>query len=467
MPGADFPRLQSASGADMPPPVEHSKPILVRPSARLARRRWKIAALLGFGVLVNYFDRVNVSVSQQALHAAFGVTTVEFGYLLSAYSWTYALMQVPSGLLLDRFGVRLIGRISTLLWSVACFASALATGIPTFFLSRLLLGVGEAPTFPGSSKAIGYWFPSRERSLATAMFDGAAKLGPAVGVPLVGLVLLDFGWRWCFAATGFASFAYFLVFWRLYRDPSEHAGLSAAEKQLILDGGANPEGLGPESPRRSAGYLLRQRKVVGLVLGYASYNYTFYLLLTWLPSYLSTSLHINLLDSVLYTSIPWLVGTFTEFVFGGWLVGALIHRGHDASRVRQAVLVGGTALGLGIFGAAEAHSAASAVFWISISLGGLAAASPVGWSVPSLIAPKGMVGTLGGILNFCNQLAAIAAPIVTGYLVASTHSFAWAFIAAAAFLVLGIAAYIFLLARIEPIPEARPGLTAHLPTPRP
>jgi MFS transporter, ACS family, D-galactonate transporter len=429
--------------------------MLARQSVRLARQRWRIASLLGFGVLVNYLDRVNVSVSQQALHVAFGVTTVQFGYLLSAYSWTYALMQVPSGVLLDKFGVRPIGRISTFLWSMACFASAVSTGIPTFFASRLLLGVGEAPTFPGSAKAIGYWFPSRERSLATAMFDGAAKLGPAVGVPLVGLALLHFGWRWSFAATGFASFVYFVAFWRFYRDPSEHVGLSAEEKQMILAGGANPEGLGDKSSRRSAGYLLRQRKVGGLVLGYASYNYTFYLLLTWLPSYLSTALHINLLDSVLYTSIPWLVGTFTEFVVGGWMVNALIHRGHDASRVRQAVLVGGTALGLGIFGAAHAHSAASAVFWISISLGGLSAASPVGWSIPSLIAPKGMVGTLGGIMNFCNQLAAIAAPIVTGYLVVFAGSFAWAFIAAASFLVLGIAAYIFLLGRIEPIPEPR------------
>jgi MFS transporter, ACS family, D-galactonate transporter len=437
----------------MTTPAQQSNPVFAPETARLDRRRWMIASLLGFGVLVNYFDRVNVSVSQQALHAAFGVTTIQFGYLLSAYSWTYALMQVPCGVLLDKFGVRPVGRISTLLWSMACFGSALSTGIPTFFASRLLLGVGEAPTFPGSAKAIGYWFPARERSLATAIFDGAAKLGPAVGVPLVGVVLLHFGWRWSFAATGFVSFAYFIAFWWLYRNPSEDAGLSAAEKQFIVAGGSNPEGLGHKSIRSSTGYLLRQRKVGGLVLGFASYNYTFYLLLTWLPSYLSTALHIDLLDSVLYTSIPWFVGTFTEFVFGGWLVNALIHRGHDASRVRQAVLVGGTTLGLGIFGAAHAHSAASAVFWISVSLGGLAAASPVGWSIPSLIAPKGMVGTLGGIMNSCNQLAAIVAPIVTGYVVAFTRSFTWAFLAAAAFLVLGIAAYIFLLARIEPIPD--------------
>jgi MFS transporter, ACS family, D-galactonate transporter len=434
-------------------PAQQWNQALTARDRSVPRRRWMIATLLGFGVLVNYFDRVNVSVSQAALHAAFGITTIQFGYLLSAYSWSYAAMQVPSGVLLDRFGIRVIGCISTLIWSVACFGSAVSTGVGTFFASRLLLGVGEGPTFPGCSKAIGYWFPSRERSLATAVFDGAAKLGPAIGVPLIGLLLVRFGWRWSFAATGIASFVFFLLFFWIYRNPSADSELTAAEREFIRVGGANPEGATHKSGGASIGYLLGQRKVAGLVLGYASYNYTFYLLLTWLPSYLSIALGVDLVHSVFYSSVPWLFGTFTEFAIGGWLVNALIHRGWDASRVRQAVLVGGTAFGLGIFGAARVHSPASAVFWISISLGGLSAASPVGWSIPSLIAPTGSVGTLGGIMNFCNQLSAIIAPIITAYIAAKTHSFAWAFAVAAAYLILGIAGYIFWLGRIEPIPD--------------
>lgn len=421
--------------------------------AAVPRRRWMIALLLGFGVLVNYFDRVNVSVSQTALHAAFGVTTVEFGYLLGAYSWTYCFMQVPCGMLLDRFGVRKIGLIGSFLWSVACFGGALATGVPTFFASRLVLGVGEAPSFPGNSKAIGHWFPDSERSFATSIYDGAAKLGPAIGVPLLGILLIHFGWRWSFAVTGFISLLYFLLFWWLYRNPGEDPALSELERQFIVRGGANPEGHPRTGEGGSLAYLVGQRKVGGLLLGYASYNYTFYLLLTWLPSYLYMALHVNLLASVLYTSIPWLVGAVVEFVIGGWMIDALIHRGWDASRVRQTILVGGTALGLGIFGAAHARTIEAAVAWITVSLAGLSAAAGVGWSVPSLIAPKGSVGTLGGLLNFCNQLAAIAAPIVTGYIVAITHSFAGAFIGAAAFLALGIGGYVFLLGRIEQIPE--------------
>ncbi|HUJ32173.1 MAG TPA: MFS transporter [Candidatus Acidoferrum sp.] len=437
----------------MNPTAANVRPSLTAPGEPVPRRRWMIAALLGFGVLVNYFDRVNVSVSQSALHASFGITTVEFGYLLSAYSWTYALLQLPSGLLLDRFGVSLVGRVSSFLWSAACFGSAMATGIGSFFASRLLLGVGEAPTFPGSAKAVGYWFPERERSLATALFDGAAKLGPAVGVPLIGFLLLRFGWRWSFAATGIVSFVYFIFFCLFYRNPSADKKLTAAERKFILDGGAHVEGAPEDRARIPLAYLLGRRKVWGLVLGFGSYNYTFYLLLTWLPSYLSTGLGVDLGHSVLYTSVPWAVGTVTEMVIGGWLVNALIHRGWDASRVRQSVLVGGTALGLGIIGAANAHTPAAAVFWISVSTAGLCAASPVGWSIPALLAPERGVGTLGGIMNSCNQLAAIVAPIVTGYIAARTHSFAWAFAAAAIILLLGVASYIFLLGRIEPLPD--------------
>ncbi len=413
-----------------------------------------IASLLGFGVFVNYLDRVNISVSQQALHEAFGITTVTFGYLLSAYSWTYAALQLPSGVLLDRFGVRRVGLISTFLWSVASFCAAAATGLGSFFVARLLLGVGEAPTFPGNSKAVGYWFPDRERSLATAFFDSAAKLGPAIGVPFVGVLLLHFGWRFSFAATAFISLFYFALFFWVYRNPSEDSKLSGLERQFIVEGGAQPEVASQRRKAATLGYLLGQRKVIGLVLGSAAYNYTFYLLLTWLPSYLSTALHMELRDSVLYTSVPWIFAALTDFFIGGWLVNQLIQRGYDSSRVRQVVLVIGTAFGLGIFGAVQANTPTTAIFWISISIGGLAAAAPVGWSIPSLIAPAGGVGRLGGILNFGNQLSAIAAPIFTGYVVSATHSFAWAFVAAAIFLLIGIAGYVLLLGRIEPIPDA-------------
>ena len=394
-----------------------------------------------------------MSVSRDALQDSFGLSLVAFGYLSSAFSWTYAVMQMPAGVLLDRLGVRCVGRISALLWSVASFAAALSPGLGSLFGARLLLGVSESPTFPANAKSLGYWFTQEERGLATAFTDAAAKFSTAIGVPLIGLLLLHFGWRWSFAATGFLSFFYFVLFYLIYRNPSEDQGLSPNELQFILEGGAQLEDQVKARSGTSLGYLLRQRKVYGLALGWGAYNYTFFLLLTWLPSYLSVSLHMDLFHSIFYTSVPWLFATFTDLLIGGWLVDDLLRRGYNANRVRQTVMVTGMALGLAIFGAASARTPVGALIWISLALGGLAAAAPVAWTVPSLISPRESVGTLAGAVNFCGQIAAISAPIVTGYMVSETHSFAAAFITATVILLLGIVGYTFLLGRIEPIPE--------------
>jgi MFS transporter, ACS family, D-galactonate transporter len=154
-------------GALLPEPISSSSTV--------PRRRWRIAFLLALGVLVNFFDRINLSVSRDALHVSFGLSLVAFGYLSSAFSWTYAAMQMPAGVLLDRSGVRRVGRISAFLWSVSSFAAALAPGLNWFFGARFLLGVSESPTFPANAKALGYWFTREERSLATAITDAAAK----------------------------------------------------------------------------------------------------------------------------------------------------------------------------------------------------------------------------------------------------------------------------------------------------
>jgi MFS family permease len=433
----------------------------------IPRRRWGIAWLLGVGVLVNYFDRVNLSVSQAALHASFGITAVTFGYLSGAYNWTYAMCQLPLGVVLDKFGVRRVGRIGTLLWSVASFAAAFSPGVSSLFAARFLLGIGESPIFPANAKAVGQWFPPHERSSATSLFDGAAKFASAIGVPLIGVLLIHIGWRWSFAVTGIISFLYFVLFWLVYRDPHEDAKLTLAERNYIDEGRTQAFVAAPTGKPEPMLKLLRQRKVLGLMTGIGSYNYTFYLLLTWLPSYLSMALHMDLLHSFLYTGVPWLVATVANVGIGGWLTDALIHRGWNPSHVRKSVLLGGVACGLCIFGAARPGSSTEALIWISISIGGLSAASPVLWSLPALITPRNSVGSVCGIMNFFGQLSGIAAPIVTGYLVQSLHSFLWAFTVPALYLLIGILGYIFLLGPIEPIfpmfPDTPPETPAEAP----
>lgn len=411
--------------------------------------------LLGIGILINYFDRVNLSVSHTGLQQSFGINNVVYGYLLGAYNIPYAICQIPMGALLDRFGVRPISRIGTFLWSVASFAAAAAVNISMFFSARLLLGVGEAPFFPANAKAIGRWFPPERRSFATSLFDGAAKFSSAIGIPLIGILVLRIGWRMGFVFTGAISLAYFAAFYVIYRDPrpGEAEHFQAEAKYDSAQAPHFSAQTSPTAPPRLRFFsLLRQRKVLGLAIGFGAYNYVFYLLLTWLPSYFHQALHINIFDSLFYTAIPWLIATIADLLIGGLLVDVLIHRGFNSSRVRMTVLVAGTLFGLGIFGAAFAHNRLEAVAWITLSITGLSAAAPVGWSLPSLIVPEANVGSVGGIVNFSNQISGILAPIITGYVVHLTHSFAIAFYVAAAYLLIGIAAYLLLLRDISQVP---------------
>lgn len=417
--------------------------------------RWGIGILLGVGVLINYFDRVNLSVAGPALSSEFHLAPAELGILFGAFFWSYALLQVPGGLLLDRLGVKTISRWSAFLWSVSSAAVAFSTNLTHLIGARALLGVAETPVFPANAKATSYWFPRTERSLATALFDAAAKFSNVIGVPLVAFVITRFGWRAGFWLTAVLSFLYFLAFYVFYRNPSEDARLGAAERTLIREGGAQPETLSTAAGGGAAplGYLLSQGKIWGLTLGFAAYGYVFYLFLTWLPGYLVRTAHMSLLTSAAYTAIPWAVATVTDLAVGGWLVDHLIRRGGQETTVRKTILVGGMLLGLAVLGAAFTTNPTSAIVWISIALGGLAASAPIGWSLPGLVAPKGSVGTVGGIMNFANNIMGGVAPAVTGFIVGATNSFANAFITAGAVLLVGIVCYVFLLGRIETIPE--------------
>lgn len=389
-------------------------------------------------MLINFFDRVNLSVAHDALRNTFQMDELAYGYLAGAYNWTYAVCQLPIGALLDAVGVALVGRIGSFLWSIATFAAALSPTYGTLFASRMLLGIGESPIFPANAKAIGLWFPPQERGLPTAIFDAAAKFSTAIGVPIIGALLLYAGWRVAFAATGFASLLYFVLFYFVYRDPPP--GQRSSD---IVDA---------KQPPVRFRYLLSQCKIYGIFIGYGAYNYVFYLLLTWLPTYLAVTLHIDLLHSFLYTGVPWLIATATDLIVGGWLVDALMRRGFSSTIVRQAILIAGMLLGMGLLGAVHSRTPASALLWISISIGGLAASAPVSWSLPALIAPPGAVGRVAGIMNLASQISAIAAPVITGYLYGHTHSFAIAFSVPVLYLLAGIVGYIFLLGRIEPIP---------------
>ncbi|MHB8814615.1 MAG: MFS transporter [Steroidobacteraceae bacterium] len=422
----------------------------IRPVPRL---RWRIAGLIAIGVLINYFDRISLSVAGPQLERSFHLTPVDLGVLFSAFFWSYALLQIPVGFVLDRLGVTRVGRWSAFLWSVAQVLTACAGGFAGIFAARLLLGIAEAPSFPASSKATGYWFPRTERALSTSLYDVGAKFSNVIGVPLVALAVVGLGWRWGFGVVAALSFVYFVVFYRMYRDPSQHPKLTREEREYLAAGGAEPEGQPSEGTAGMLAYLLGTRKVWGLVIGFGAYGYSFNLFLTWLPDYLVRTMHRSILTSASYAAIPWACASLADLLVGGWLIDFLVGRGRDETRVRKAVLVIGMCVGLAVLGATATVRPGVALVWISIALTGLSAAAPVAWSLPSLIAPKGGVGAVGGIMNFSNNMMGVVAPIVTGLVVGLTHSFVGAFLVAGLVLIAGVASFLFLLGRIEPLSE--------------
>ena len=419
----------------------------------MPHRRWTIGILLGAGVLVNYIDRISLSVAAPQLQRDFGLSPEAIGFLFSAFFWSYAVFQLPGGLLLDRFGIKIVGRWGTFLWSAASAATALTSGYAGIFLARLLLGIAEAPGMIGNQKATGLWFPTHERSRSTAIFDSAAKFANVIGVPVVAFFIVRFGWRWGFAVTAMLSFAYFVAYWLMYRDPSQDKRLSRQEHSYILAGGATPEGRPPAGQGDTLAYVLRNRKVWAHMVGYSAYGYSFYLFLTWLPGYLVESLHMSILKSAGFATIPWIFASLADLLIGGFFVDYLIGRGFDETKVRKTVIACGMSAGLAVFGAAYTVDPFWAMVWITIALSGLSAAAPVASSIVSLISPRGAAATVGGIVNLTNNLMGVAAPVITGFIVGLTHSFAGAFLVAGLVLIVGIFSYLVVLGRIEPIPE--------------
>jgi MFS family permease len=406
--------------------------------------RWGIAFLLAAGVFVNYLDRVNLTVAHGALANDFHLRDVAFGWLLSTYNFTYALCQIPMGVLLDRFGVRRLGILSAALVSLASFMSALSPVLWILFFSRLVLGVGESPLFPGNAKAVGLWFPVEERGRATSWFDSMAKLASGIGVPLLGYLLLRTGWRMSFTFTALCTLAYLAAFARWYRDPP----LRSVESEKPASR--------PKATYAAVAALMAQPKVAGMAAIMLAYNYFFYLTLTWLPTILVRKLHINFGQAFLLTAVPWLFATVAEIAIGGYLTDWLVKRQRRPARIRVFLVAGGLACGVSQLAMPAARTPVIAILLVTLAIAGNAAVTPSIWAAPSLIASsQSEVATVGGIMNLSGQIGGISAPIVTGYIVSGTGSFDAGFVVAALLLLGGVVSCFVLVKELTPMREAQ------------
>ncbi|CAA7600885.1 Major facilitator superfamily transporter [Acididesulfobacillus acetoxydans] len=423
--------------------------VMEQKTQKVGNVRWGMAMLIGLGLLISYLDRFNISVAGAMMATKYGWSATKLGFLFSAFSWSYAIFQVPMAAILDKIGVKWMQRVCITLWGITSIGTGFITGYAGIWVMRLLLGVCEAPSFSAASKGTSYWFPKQERGLATSCFDGASMFGNAVGALLVSVAIIKWGWRGAFWSTGVVNLVYAVFFWILYRDPSESKKLTKEEYEYIRRGGAQEEGRDSQL-LSNIGLMMGSSRAWGLAIAKASAGYIFYMLLTWMPSYITKALHMTLAKGAIYLAIPWLVATITDFFIGGITVDYFVRKGYNPNNVRRSVFIVGTVISAISMGLITLTSNPNiVVVFLSLAVGGITCTSPVVWAISGLIAPKGMVGSLGGFINFINNIAGILAPIVTGVLIDATGSYNTGFVVASIVFLIGILSYLLLVGDIN------------------
>ncbi|NHC43226.1 MFS transporter [Bacillus sp. MM2020_1] len=412
---------------------------------RKTNKRWTVVFLIFLATSINYLDRANLGIAGPDMMKDLGLSKTAFGLLGSAFFWTYALMQIPVGTIVDKLGPRLTYGIAVIWWSIASALTATGRSIGLLIGIRALMGIGESPAFPTNTRVIADWLPSKERGLANGIFTMGIAVGAGLTTPLVAWIVQTFGWRASFIFTGALGVAWALCWFISFKNkPSADTKVNKAELEYILDGQVENGKEVVAAPRLKWYQLLKYRNVWGILFGLFAQDYLLYLMLTWLPTYLVIERHMTLLKAGFNSMIPWIAASIGA-VLGGYLSDRLIKKGWNPIASRKTIMITGMILSLAIIPAAFVTSATMALTFIAVSLGGMMFANGGSWAVVADIAPKNMVGVLAGMQNFVGNISGWIAPILTGFLADQLHSFIAALVVAGAIGALAVILYIVLL----------------------
>jgi len=385
-------------------------------------RRWGIVGLLFTASLINYFDRATISFALPLISKELQLGPEAKGVLLSAFFWSYALLQIPMGVLADRVNLRWLYAAAFTLWSVSQGLMGLATGLGMLIVFRMLLGVGEAIYLPGGSKIVSLLFRPAERGLPCGLFDAGTRTGLVIEGVLVPWMLIHYGWRTSFSIIGFAALLW-LIPWFL-TTPRELHG--QADRDPTAVGGGFHAALTA---------LITNRNLLGVCLTFFCFDYYWYFLVNWLPDYLVTGRGLTILSAGLYAALPYFVFGASEPI-GGWLADVLIRRGWSETHARKGVVTVAFLTGLLLIPAARVNSPGAAV---ALIVGGCL----VGLATGNLLvilqscAPRGSIGLWTGVYNFIGNIAGILSPLITGFLIQKADSYTPPFVLAASLIALG------------------------------
>jgi ACS family D-galactonate transporter-like MFS transporter len=374
--------------------------------------------------MINYLDRTVLGIAAPFLTRDLGLTATQMGLVFSAFSWSYALLQIPGGIFLDRFGTRLTYFIAVVFWSLFTALMAATRSLNGLIATRIGVGVFEAPCFPANSRVLATWFPQRERARANAVYSFGQYVGLGfLSVPLF-WVTQRFGWRGLFIVVGMLGVVFGVVWWLLYRNPAESASVNQAELDYIEAGGGGEYKGEPVRFKWShIRLLLSQRQIVGASIGQFGGNSTQVFFVTWFPTYLVTARGMTFIQAGFMTSLPY-IGASLGVILGGLISDAMLKRTGSANLARKLPIVGGMLLASTIVAAnyVPAGNNAAVILIMSIAFFGQGMTN-LGWTVVSDVAPKKLIGLTAGIFNFSANLAGIVTPLVIGVAFQLTGSF--------------------------------------------
>lgn len=428
-----------------------------------ARRAW-VALVIFLLVVVNFMDRIALAVAARPLVAAFGFTSVQLGYLFSAFLWTYVICLVPLGLLNDKVKPKAMVGGAMAVWSAATLLMGIVSSYGGMIVSRLLMGAGEAATFPACGRVIRDWFPERERGVVTALFNGGCQAGAAIGALFTAALVGWVGWRAPFVLLGILGFGWMFFWFAWYGSPKEVGWLSAAERLLLVEAHSADEGQERISPAASSlRFLLSHSSIWGIILTQACLVYTAFLFLSWLPMFLETSRHLTEMQTGYWTAAPYILAVIFSVLIAHISDRALSTADIKGGLRRNFVAIS-AAMSLLILLATVVTNVLGLLAVLTLVLTGCAGGAGLNFTLASDILENPRdVPTVFALTAFGGNLFGLAAPIITGYLIQGAGGYGIAFHVAGALLLCGLILTLTLTRRPVPSQHAFVRIREQLP----
>ena len=421
-------------------------------ASRLSPELSRLALLLALSIFINYIDRGNLSVAAPHIKDELGLSYSQLGILLASFFWTYAIFQIVSGWLVDRFSVYWVLALGILLWSAATFGTGLVRGFKLLLALRLILGIGESVAYPSYSKIISRHFSEFQRGRANSLICAGQASGPAFGTLVGGMLMARVGWRLFFIVLGIASSLWLLPWLKfLRRPPTDTSALAPFLGNAAISSPASLEGPARETAASATiVQILQQRSAWGTFAGLFAYNYIWYFFITWLPTYLERERNFSVQTMSIVTGSAFFVLAISALV-SGWLSDKWIAAGGTPTRVRKTFTGVGSAIASSIVLVvlvANHIAAMSILMFVCIGLG-LGTSNL--WSVTQTLAGPATSGKWTGLQNFTGNLAGWIAPALIGLILQHTGNFFWVFVITSCVTLLGAAAWVFVVGPVRPI----------------